>query len=88
LPNGSARETIDRTVDEADRVIVPDELRKCVCFIYYDDEHGVRRPAGTAFFTCAPRGYGLDGYWVYLVTAKHVLNGIRRDDLTGNCSSA
>lgn len=66
-----------RVSDGDAQMIVPDVLRKCVCFIYFDDEHGVRRPAGTAFVTCVPRTHGREGQWVYLVTANHILNGIR-----------
>lgn len=58
-------------------MLVPDEIRKCVVFVYYDDKNGVRRPAGTAFFVAVDRTHGIDGGWVHLVTAKHVLNGIR-----------
>ena len=63
-------------------MLVPDEVRKCVVFVYYDDPNGVRRPAGTAFFVAVERTHGIEGDWLYLVTAKHVLNGIRarRDD--------
>lgn len=58
-------------------MIVSDELRGCVVFIYFDDKSGVRRPAGTAFFVSFDRSHGAHGHWTYLVTAKHVLDGIR-----------
>jgi hypothetical protein len=58
-------------------MIVSDEVRQCVVFIYLDDKDGVRRPAGTAFFVSFDRSHGAHGHWTYLVTAKHVLDGIR-----------
>lgn len=55
---------------------VPDEIRKCVCFVCAADSDGNMIPQGTAFFIGLPRS-GVDGFWVYLVTAKHVLYGIQ-----------
>jgi hypothetical protein len=52
---------------------VPDEIRKCVCFIYSKEADGSVMPRGTAFFVSVPRTQGLAGNFVYLVTARHVL---------------
>jgi hypothetical protein len=69
--------------DDEVPMIVSDELRKCVVFIYFDDKKGVRRAAGTAFFVSLDRGHGIQGHWTYLVTAKHVLDGIRAERADG-----
>lgn len=49
---------------------VDDAVRKCVCFIGYTKD-GVRRVGGTAFFVA------FDGDFRLIVTAQHVINGIR-----------
>lgn len=64
-------------------MLVPDEIRKCVVFLYYDDMNGVRRAAGTAFFVGLERPHDSESHWVYLVTAKHVLDGIRANSENG-----
>jgi hypothetical protein len=55
---------------------VPDEVRKCVAFVYYQ-HHAGERPAGTVFFVGIPIA-GTDRLWTYAVTAKHVLVGIQQ----------
>jgi hypothetical protein len=56
---------------------VPDEMRKSVVFPYYR-ANGEQRPAGTAFFG----GYPVPGYrdkaLPVLLTAHHVIAGIRQ----------
>jgi hypothetical protein len=53
---------------------VPDEVRKCVCFVYYRKE-GRFRAAGTAFFSAHPVP-GTAGGRGGTVTARHVIDGI------------
>ena len=62
-------------------MIIHDEIRKCVVFIGYRLADGTMRMAGSAFFL------GKDGEEgkasnVFLVTARHVIDGIRRLGLT------
>lgn len=57
-------------------MIVPDELRKCVAFVAMPMANGDTRLVGTAFFL----GREIEGTtrsFSYLVTAKHVIEGIR-----------
>lgn len=57
-------------------MIVPDELRKCVAFVAMPMDNGDARLVGTAFFL----GRAIEGTsrsFSYLVTAKHVIEGIR-----------
>lgn len=57
-------------------MIIPDEVRKCVVFIGYRMADGSMRMAGSGFFL----GKDIEGdraAQVFLVTAKHVLDGIR-----------
>ena len=56
---------------------VPDEIRKCVCFIYSEEADGTRVPRGTAFYVGLPLNPPLAGHAVYLITARHVLTGIK-----------
>ena len=46
-------------------MLIPDEIRKCVAFVQYQDaESGRKKPAGTAFFTSVdlgPVGWGFNG---------------------------
>jgi hypothetical protein len=55
---------------------IPKEIRKGVVFLGYRDSAGMERFAGTAFYVgrTIALGYG----FTYLVTAKHVIDGIRR----------
>ncbi|HMH58753.1 MAG TPA: hypothetical protein VK537_06200 [Galbitalea sp.] len=57
-------------------MILQDDLRQCCAFLYVDTGGG-RIPLGTAFFYCDSAGRGLPGY-LYLVTARHTLEGARR----------
>ena len=54
---------------------IPKEIRGCVVFLGYRDDAGVEHFAGTAFYVgrTIAVGYG----FTYLVTAKHVIDGIR-----------
>ncbi len=58
---------------------VPDEIRKCVCFVYSKEPDERLAPRGTAFFVSVARGGGHGGTFVYLVTARHVLTRIDQD---------
>lgn len=54
---------------------VPDEVRKCAAFVCYRDNDGYKL-GGTAFFISIPlEGVG-GGLFVYLVTAKHIIEGV------------
>jgi hypothetical protein len=58
-------------------MLVPDEMRKSVVFLYYR-QGGNERPAGTAFFLgYTPTGRPRPESAVFLVTAHHVIAGIR-----------
>ncbi|MDO8349684.1 MAG: hypothetical protein Q7S94_00845 [Gallionella sp.] len=62
-------------------MIVPDNIRKCVVFLGYRMADASMRFAGTAFFL----GRDVEGEVakdVFLVTAKHVIDGIRKLGLT------
>lgn len=63
---------------------VPDEVRKCVVFLAYRKDSGDIRPGGTAFFVQVPtvvsQGLACD----YLVTARHVIEEIRKRSIDGN----
>ncbi len=58
-------------------MIVPDDVRKCVVFIGYRLANGEMHLAGSAFFLGKDSGDGKASD-VFLVTAKHVINGIRK----------
>lgn len=62
---------------------VPDEVRKCVVFLAYESLEG-RRLAGTAFFIGLKLSSGT-GYMTCLVTARHVIEGIRNHSTDGRC---
>jgi hypothetical protein len=57
-------------------VIVPDEVRKCVAFIGYEDG-GQRRFAGSVFFLGRDTPGGRRADPVYAVTARHVVELVR-----------
>ena len=60
---------------------IADEVRKCVAFIAYRDAHGFRL-SGTSFFVAIPFVEDLEGqHFVYLVTAKHLIEGIREKSI-------
>src|SRR5438445_139556 len=60
-------------------VIVPDVVRKCVGFIYARSSKG-ETPVGTVFFVSFPCET-IQGKWLYAVTAKHVIEGIKHQSL-------
>lgn len=57
-------------------MLVPDEVRKCVVFVCYKDNAGIKL-AGTAFFASMPSLIP-DITYPYLITAKHVIEGIKQ----------
>ncbi|HYG09059.1 MAG TPA: trypsin-like peptidase domain-containing protein [Pyrinomonadaceae bacterium] len=64
------------------RMYVPNEVRKSVVFIGYKKPDGAYQLAGTAFFVSRIQGAnlytgGTGMGFTYLVTAKHVIDGIR-----------
>lgn len=54
---------------------VPDELRKCVVFLAFQKADGLTHLAGTGF--CVHRSVSKFRRYQYLVTARHVIDGIR-----------
>lgn len=59
-------------------MLVPDQVRKCVVFIGYKSSSGEYLLAGTGFFVSRPSRGDIEGYgFSYLVTAKHVIDGIK-----------
>lgn len=66
--------------EREDGVIVPDVIRKCVAFIYCRLPDG-ERPVGTVFFVRFPMETVPGRIWVYAVTAKHVIDGIKADSI-------
>jgi hypothetical protein len=58
-------------------MLIPNEIRKCVAFVGYRDTSGTMYLAGTAFFLIHTVGEDLKHGFLYLVTAKHVIDGIR-----------
>ena len=57
-------------------MLVPDEVRKCVVFVCFQSKEGIKL-GGTAFFVSVPRE-GLEGHFGYMVTAKHIIDGINK----------
>ena len=55
-------------------MLVPEEIRQCVVFLCYRIGEQVRL-AGTGFFVSVPTGFG-ERIYVYLITARHVIEGI------------
>ncbi len=55
---------------------VPDEVRKCVAFVYIKDTNGMRA-IGTCFFVAMRSKQHPKSGYSYTVTAKHVLDAIR-----------
>lgn len=64
--------------DEA-LMLVPDEVRKCVVFIQYRSTEGFRL-AGTGFFVSV-LGSIPERWYVYLVTAKHIIKKIEEKSI-------
>lgn len=62
--------------DEWHLMRVPDEIRKCACFVGYRAADGKERVAGTAFFL-ARAVEDREEAWGYVVTARHVIEAIR-----------
>lgn len=56
---------------------VPAEVRKCVAFIGLKDSIGQFKPGGTVFFV-GKKIEGTESNFFYAVTAKHVLDGLKR----------
>ncbi len=65
-----------RLVDEDDTMQIPDEVRKCVAFVCFRDNDGIKL-AGTAFLFSVLIGDGTR-MSTYFVTAKHVIDGISK----------
>src|SRR5215213_1209765 len=59
---------------------IPQDILKCVAFLYSMDRHGVYSPIGTCFFLSYDLGDDL-GWVSYAVTARHV---IKNADVDGN----
>jgi hypothetical protein len=55
-------------------MLVPEEVKKCVAFAYYRGASGLM-PVGTAFFIGTELGEGR--VWLDVVTARHIITGIR-----------
>ena len=62
-------------------MLVPDEVRKSVVFVCFRGHTGIQL-AGTAFFVAVKRDE-IDSWFVYVVTAKHVLDGIKKESVDG-----
>jgi len=62
-------------------MIVPEEIRKCVVFMCYQYGPDVRL-AGTGFFVAVPSALP-DKAYIYLVTARHVIEAIREKSTDG-----
>jgi hypothetical protein len=59
-------------------MLVPDQVRKCVVFVGYKNAKNEYELAGTGFFVSRPSRDPVGGYgFSYLVTARHVIDGIR-----------
>lgn len=67
-------------VDEDSAImVIPDEVRKCVAFICYKANDGMKL-AGTAFFMHIPME-DMELSFGYLITAKHVIEGIKQKSI-------
>lgn len=62
-------------------MLIPDEIRKCVAFILYKTAEGYKL-AGTVFFA-GIMVEGFEGGILFAITAKHVIEGIRKRSLDG-----
>ena len=60
-----------------DSMVVPDEIRMCVCFLGYQTQTGEQCYGGTAFFVTRPLETLKDRSFGYLVTARHVIEKIK-----------
>lgn len=59
-------------------MLVPDDIRKCVVFVGYKRANGDMQLAGSAFFIGKDVGEDRTVKDVFLITAKHVVDGIRK----------
>ncbi|MGD0855326.1 MAG: hypothetical protein ABSA18_05925 [Dehalococcoidia bacterium] len=64
-------------VGEDNLMQIPDEIRKCVVFVCFKDIQGIKL-AGTAFLVGVSIGEGASLIAPYFITAKHVIDGIRK----------
>ena len=68
---------------EGPLMLVPDEMRKCVVYIGYRMANGCTRMAGSAFYVGRIAANDLPEIMLgYVVTAGHVITGIREKGLT------
>ena len=53
---------------------IPDVIRKCVCFVGYQNNDGRMVTCGTGFFVCKElnKNIGI----VYCITAAHIIKGL------------
>lgn len=58
-------------------MVIPDEIRKCVCFAGLQKADGTVLLAGTVFLVTRPLETLNDRVICYAVTAKHVIDGIK-----------
>lgn len=67
---------------EVNQMQIPQEIKKCVCFIYYPAVNGNRILLGTGFFVFdeVKENFG----FVYCVTAKHILENVKINNLSKN----
>ncbi len=68
-------------------MVVPEQVKKCVAFVYYRPRRQAAglpdlTPAGTAFLLGSRQSVG-DGFWCDVVTARHVIDGIRSRSADG-----
>lgn len=64
-------------------MLVPDEIRKGVVFVYFS-QGGERKPAGTAFFVADALPEELESTWSCLWSAHHVIAAIAKHGDDGN----
>lgn len=58
-------------------MLVPDEVKKSVVFVGYKDSDNNFKLAGTAFFIGVPLTNKPENSFIYLITAKHIIEGIK-----------
>jgi hypothetical protein len=66
--------------EQEDVMQIPDEIRKCTVFLKLRDNKVGERFVGTAFFVAMQ---GENMAFTYLVTAKHVIDGIEKESIDG-----
>ena len=64
-------------------MLVPDEVRKCVFFLCFNNGRGFP-PAGTGFFVSRPMDEVEGTHFIYAITAKHVIDFIREQAVDGS----